>query len=232
MRMQRNRSRLTRLLIFGVCLAASLGAVSPSSASEKTAVGRDKATHMTTTDRSNTLFCVGDSIVEDLRLHETAGYAVFNAGISGAGVRTFLRSGGNILQQARGTTVLLAIGVNDAHQGATFSAETWEAEYRELCARLAAGAAGFIAQTVLPLEKSQLWGEPSFIEHINTMNGIIRNVAKERGYCLIDMHAHFADRDGWMLAGGTTDGVHLTGASYEKWREYWEEQLPRCRKGK
>jgi len=182
------------------------------------------------TERSTILFCVGDSIVAGLPLREAAGFTIVNAGISGAGVRTFLHRAENILPPERGTTVLLAIGVNDASAGPAFAALAWEAEYRELCTQLAAGAARFIAQTALPVEKFQPWGDQLFfVEHINTINAIIRRLAKEQGYCLIDMHAHFADKDGFMPPGGTTDGVHLTGASYEKWREYWEEQLPHCR---
>ena len=181
-------------------------------------------------DRSNILFCVGDSIVEALYLQEVAGFTLVNAGISGAGVRTFLHRTGNILPQAQGTSVLLAIGINDAWD---FSAEAWGAEYRELCTQLAADAAKFIVQTVLPLEKHPLWGGQRLpFENIAAMNDIIRSFAKERGYCLIDMYAHFADKDGFMLEGGTTDGVHLTDDSYARWRKYWEQELPRCRKGR
>ena len=217
-----------------LCLTASpdLAPAQPSSAPAKTSAWLGQASHMQTT-RSNILLCVGDSIVEGLSLREVAGYAISNAGIGGAGVRTFLHRAGDILPHERGTTVLLAIGVNDASRGHAFSAKAWEAEYRELCAQLAAGSARFIAQTVLPVEKRRPWGEQFFpAERITAMNDIIRSVAKTQGYCLIDMHARFADKDGFMPEGATTDGVHLTSASYAIWREYWEEQLPRCREGK
>jgi lysophospholipase L1-like esterase len=178
-------------------------------------------------ERSNILFCVGDSIVEDLYLREVAGFTLVNAGISGAGVRTFLHRTENILPQAQGTSVLLAIGINDSWE---LSAEDWGAEYRELCTQLAAGAAKFIAQTVLPLEKHPRWGGQRLpFETIAAMNDIIRSFAKERGYCLIDMHAYFADKDGFMLEGATTDGVHLTDGSYAAWHRHWERELARCR---
>ena len=217
-----------------LCLAASSGLAPalPSTAPEKTSAGLSQESQMNT-DSSNILFCVGDSIVEGLSLHEVAGFAVSNAGIGGAGVRAFLSRAGDILPHAQGTTVLLAVGVNDVNRGHTFSAKVWEAEYRKLCAQLAAVAARFIVQTVLPVEKRQPWGDRLFpAERIAMMNDIIRNIAKKQGYCLIDMYARFADPKGFMPAGATTDGVHLTGASYVAWREYWEKQLPRCREGK
>ena len=217
-----------------LCLAASPYPASarPPSAPVKTSSWLNQVSPMKT-ERSNILFCVGDSIVEGLSLREVAGFTVSNAGIGGAGVRTFLGRTADILPHAQGTTVLLAIGVNDVNRGHAFSAKAWETDYRELSAQLAAGAASFIVQTVLPVEKRRPWGDQFFpAERIAAMNDIIRNVAKERGYRLIDMHARFAGKDGFMPAGATTDGVHLTGASYATWREYWELQLPRCREGK
>jgi lysophospholipase L1-like esterase len=215
---------------WALCPASSAAASALSShAPVKAAVGRNQASQMHE-DRSNILYCVGDSIVEGLHLREAAGFTLVNAGISGAGVRTFLHRTGNILPQAQGTTVLLAIGINDAW---AFSAEAWGADYRELCMRLASGAAKFIVQTVLPLEKHPLWGGQRLpFANITAMNDIIRSFAKERGYCLIDMHAYFADKDGFMRKGATTDGVHLRGDSYAAWRKYWEQELPRCREGR
>jgi len=192
-----------------------------------------RSANQITTERSPVLLCVGDSLVEDLPLHTVAGFNIVNAGISGAGVLTLLHCAPDLLSQARGATVLLAIGVNDANRGHAFSAGDWEAWYRELCVQLAAGAANFIVQTVLPVEKRLPWGEQLFSSsRIATINERIRNLAGERGYALIDMHARFAAADGFMPAGFTVDGVHLTGASYAMWHACWEEQLPRFRKGR
>jgi hypothetical protein len=81
-------------------------------------------------------------------------------------------------------------------------------------------AAEFWLCTAPPVNPELNGGELFTVENCCAVNDMIRSVAEERGYGLIDVYAFFADEEGVLPPECTGDGIHLTAECYRLWSRF------------
>jgi hypothetical protein len=156
---------------------------------------------------------VGDSIVEWSYFHEACGAPVFNAGITSAGLHDLAPLAAELTTVLQPTSIILAIGTNDAAVDRVIPAADWARDYEKLVASLPADRVELVA-----IPEIQDGGSSS-----GTID-IAEIVAKNRR-----LHA-LAARHGVAFAPSvrfeTSDGLHPTRAGAAKWLENVETQCP------
>lgn len=93
--------------------------------------------------------------------------------------------------------------------------------------------------TAPPVNPDLAGSEVFTVENCLAVNGIIRQLAEERGYGVLDVYGLFADEEGVLPRECTGDGIHLTVEGYRRWGKWmagavlgrtevpdWEEELP------
>lgn len=76
-------------------------------------------------------------------------------------------------------------------------------------------------QTILPVVPEKTWSERVFsVGNIQAANAALRELAKEKNVTLVDTYYAFADANGRMPDGMTSDGVHLYAKNYAIWCDY------------
>ncbi|MGV8886359.1 MAG: SGNH/GDSL hydrolase family protein [Microbacteriaceae bacterium] len=131
---------------------------------------------------------------------------VVNLGISGATVRIAIEKELPRLAKLEPHLVTVSIGANDI---ASFDAETFERDIRELYAALPAGSivADLPTFYFLPAEKLVRLG-----------NGIVRRVAAERGFTVVPLHARMKRQGLWGVSNQFAgDLFHPNDRGYRVW---------------
>ena len=166
--------------------------------------------------RACDLAIVGDSLIEEMRLDTDANEIVL-VGVSGSTVRDWLRLAPGMLGRLRPKTVIIALGINDV-SGWDEDGDEFAHRYERLCGLFKDAGARVFVSTILPVERGKIWGDAMDTSLIALFNEAIAGIAKKWGYGLIDSHKALAGPDGMMLPGLTTDGVHLSGEGYRRWK--------------
>jgi lysophospholipase L1-like esterase len=160
---------------------------------------------------------MGDSLTECMPQPRIRNFEVRMEGYSGMGVDFLLRIAGNLMSHHRPDIVWLCIGINDVwgFEQAYISPSAWEESFAALC-RLITGKARLYVSTLMPVEDFGFFSGFS-LNPIREMNAIIIRQAAANGALIIDSYNHFADERGYLPAGWSEDGVHLTSETYAKW---------------
>ena len=58
------------------------------------------------------------------------------------------------------------------------------------------------------------------VANCRAINALIRELAEERGFGVIDVYSLFADEEGVLPPESTGDGIHLTIECYRRWGRY------------
>lgn len=77
-------------------------------------------------------------------------------------------------------------------------------------------------QTILPIneEKAAKRGYSVTNEKINEINGYIRSAAEGRSVWILDIAESFKNKEGFLPAEMTTNGIRLEKEAYEQWADY------------
>jgi GDSL-like Lipase/Acylhydrolase family len=147
----------------------------------------------------------GDSIVEAAPLPAAiCGTPVVNAGVGGADIRYVVRYSDELLGAAAPRLIVLAVGINDAHED-TFP--FFRSRYQAAVVKLASRAPVLLA-TVAPPQRGAI-AQRFVAEMVPHLNEAIKEIAGQRP--VIDINEQMA---GPNL---TTDGIHLNAQGYELW---------------
>lgn len=143
---------------------------------------------------------IGDSRTEGLYIPELRGQKVLNAGIGGTDLAFWQKNAEPLVERAKPSTVIVAVGVNDAALEDRTNPAEWEDDYRDLVESL--GGHKVILLPILPIEPGKPmgdgWFDPTMISRLNSS---ISSVATSSGAELVHPPA--------SLNGQTIDGCHL-----------------------
>lgn len=159
---------------------------------------------------------LGDSITYSLHI-SSANFPIFNAGISSATVEAWDEFAPRLFALVKPKLVIITIGINNISRD-DFTAERFQNYYLRLCTVAKENSQRVILSTILPVDQDMPLGARFGLDKIHAVNHIIRQLAKNKGYELIDSFSYFADTNDHLPAHLTTDGVHLNAAGYEKWK--------------
>ena len=151
---------------------------------------------------------IGDSITEFAELPSLCGKSVLNAGISGARIRDAAGLMADLSPILRTNTIILVIGINDAITTQKRS-DTIRADFERLVHLAKDTGAEVFAATVGPVDFTKPDGAARDPGLINAINAQIRSSIEDNR--LIDLSTN-------LTADDTVDGVHLTEAGAQRWR--------------
>ena len=113
--------------------------------------------------------------------------------------------------------VFLLIGINDLWN---FSPDTPSPEYIgkniiKIADKINIGSpkTQVYIQTILPTSRK------TYTSRIEKINNLIRSKSTKFDYVVIDLHPHFANKDGLIKEYLTTDGIHLNSNGYKVWAD-------------
>lgn len=159
---------------------------------------------------------VGDSLTERGEWRELCGRAdVYNRGISGdtvAGVRERL----DPILRSKPRALGLMIGINDLEAGRAPAEVATGIEGVLTEVRSRAPETRVVVFSVLPMRDVGR-GVGVATEKVNELDAAIASACERAGARFVDLRPELTDPDGALAAGFTLDGVHLTGAGYERW---------------
>lgn len=163
---------------------------------------------------------VGDSLTEHGEWSELLGISTAkNRGIGGETTRDVLARTQQIAAM-KPATVFLLIGCNDLIEGRPVAEIA--ADYRAIVRALGPSV---VVEGVLPVNTT-LTEEPVDNAQIAELNGRIRAIAAEAGVRYVDVGATLSDAEGQLDRRFTSDGIHLNGAGYRRFREALLPYLP------
>ncbi|KJC56299.1 hypothetical protein UP10_35385 [Bradyrhizobium sp. LTSPM299] len=177
--------------------------------------------HLDQAGDQSILLC-GDSRVEAAFLPSSiAGLPVVNAGIGGATISLVGDELAGIIGARRVRLLVVSAGVNDAKMKnrATSSASDFRTNLQATVEKLARSAERILLTTIPPVENGKPLG-PRFYDGalICEFNGEIASCAEESGVDFLDLAAPMSNENRELIAGMSTDGVHLSRIGYETWR--------------
>lgn len=156
---------------------------------------------------------IGDSITEAAQLPgEICGLPVINAGIGGSRAADFIPFVEDISSSfAAPAATVVALGINDAQSVYWNKSKErqFRASYDLLLSMLPPDA---MVTTLTPIDISQTVGKRFSPVAWSAINLAVRDAAANRNATLIDVGPA-------VVASGTIDGVHLSAASSQSWRE-------------
>jgi lysophospholipase L1-like esterase len=172
-------------------------------------------------DRTGEVVWLGDSITDGGEWSELfPGVVTLNRGISSD--NTF-----GILYRLREVTrrkprkVFLLIGINDIARGIPDSVIL--RNYRRIIdsIQLQSPATQLYVQSILPTNNAytNFKNHQNKTEHIAYLNDQLRQLCQQRKLVYVDLHSAFVDKEGKLDSRYTNDGLHLTGAGYQRWKE-------------
>ena len=184
--------------IGGVCYAYKIGPFRPLLSRQRYFAIREV---IRTTPSAVIVF--GDSIVEAAPLPSSiCGTPIVNAGVGGAGIDYFVRYSKELLGASAPKLIVLAVGINDAHEETLLS---FRSRYHSAVAALSQRAPLVLA-TIAPIEPGT-FTQMIVPEALPRLNETI----KDTGETIIDLNKQMI---GSHL---TTDGVHLNDQGYALW---------------
>jgi lysophospholipase L1-like esterase len=206
---------LNLLLVAGIVVAFALEHT-PKTFARRNAERRVSQFELLAREEGGIVF-LGDSITQGglwSELFDAPG--VRNRGIGGDTTRDLLERAAQI-HSLRPSKLFLMIGINDLNTGM---------DRDDTFANLDALFDGFdrelpktkvYVQSVLPVNDS--WWVPIDPADIDAINDELRTESDARGYTFVDLRPHLSDASGLLDPAYTNDGIHLTGAGYEVWRQ-------------
>ena len=155
---------------------------------------------------------IGDSITEAALLPSSVcGHDVVNAGIGGMTVGSYLPLAKQLLAGRRVQSVVIALGTNDSGIASTVHIEK---DYANLIDELARHTTNILLAGLPPFEMSGKLADRYFDQaSADRNNAAIRWLAAARNLPFVDL------RSAMHGDGLTVDGIHLTAAAYQQWRE-------------
>jgi lysophospholipase L1-like esterase len=77
-------------------------------------------------------------------------------------------------------------------------------------------------QTILPTNNdyTQFKNHQNKTAAIDAVNNGLKTLCQQRQLQLVDLHAAFSDANGKLNSRFTNDGLHLTGAGYQHWKQF------------
>jgi lysophospholipase L1-like esterase len=178
---------------------------------------------------TGSVLLLGDSIIEGFWWNTVCGKHI-NGGIASAGILIFQKFLDDILHATRPKIVTLMIGVNDSQRIMDpIDFEKWCMDYDEIVSKIVGWGALPVLFTIIPVEKDKPLGDIYFdTERIKAQNAHIRRLAGEKNYILFDSYNLLAGEDGFMLKGGTIDGVHPSKTTYVRLYSFYQKAIKKA----
>ncbi|NJP10584.1 MAG: lysophospholipase [Leptolyngbyaceae cyanobacterium RU_5_1] len=109
--------------------------------------------------------------------------------------------------------IYIMAGINDLKHGASDARILWN--FRQILSRLRHShpQTQIVIQSILPTRTVAL----SRVR-IGQLNQQLAAIAQQNGAFYLDVYSHMADKDGYLRADLTTDGLHLNARGYAAWQ--------------
>lgn len=177
--------------------------------------------HLEQVGDQSILVC-GDSRVEAAFLPSSiAGFPVVNAGIGGATISLLGDELAGIIGRRKILLLVLSAGINDAkmENRAPINVSDFRADLQATVEKFAQNAERIVLTSIPPVEDGKPLG-PQFYDGalICQFNGEIAACAERNGIDFLDLATPMTNENRNLIAGMSTDGVHLNRAGYEIWR--------------
>lgn len=168
---------------------------------------------------------LGNSITDRVDWNELLGIKqVHNRGISGDITFGVLERLNEVIE-GHPAKVFILIGINDISRNIPDSVILQND--RKIIERIKVGSpqTKIYFQTLLPTNKTftQFKNHYNKDEHIKAVNYGLKQITKEEGVVLIDLHPHFMDAEGRLDTQYTEDGLHLNARGYNVWKDILEK---------
>jgi lysophospholipase L1-like esterase len=180
-----------------------------------------KSTYAKLPSKDADVIFTGDSITDFCQWNELLQRPVLNRGIAGDTVEGLRRRIDEVIQH-HPRQLFIMIGINDLMSGKT--GDEVLTEYRSLIDRIRSSSprTQIFLQSILPFNAA-LGGSPSRLDvvakHILHVNKVLSSMADGRQIIYIDIYSNMADEANQLDKRYTSDGVHLNGDGYIKWRD-------------
>lgn len=166
----------------------------------------------------------GDSQIELMRLHDLGARPALNGGFSGIRVRGLADLIEALVRDVRPGLVVLEVGINSVAETVCPSErEAFAADYDRLLAGAGAVGAPVVACSILPIERGKTYDADYPAARVDAFNRTIEAACRSAGAVYEDLGAIIRGADGNARPGSTTDGIHLTPASYALLRRRLEQ---------
>lgn len=189
----------------------------------------DKVSHFKNLTNTDTeVIFLGDSITDYCEWSELFGnHKIKNRGISGDRTDGILNRLDEILQ-AQPQKIFIMIGINDLFQGREI--DKVFTNYTKIVEKIQDNLPDtkLFIQSVLPINNPTLQRKLFAIfdnTKVINLNAKLQDLAKEFSLPYIDLFAAFANSYRELDARYTTDGVHLNGEAYLRWKKIIEKDV-------
>jgi lysophospholipase L1-like esterase len=170
--------------------------------------------------RSGAVVFVGDSITAGCPWNELLQRPVLNRGIGGDTVEHLRHRIGDVLRD-HPRQLFLMIGINDLCEGKTAN-QVW-AEYQRLINKIMTDSPQtcLFIESILPVNTTAHHEKlpPHLSDDIVKVNKELLKTADGKHVIYIDLYSHMVTESKQLNKQYTTDGIHLNGAGYIRWRE-------------
>lgn len=164
---------------------------------------------------------LGDSITDGCEWNELfPGTFNLNRGISADNTFGVLNRLFEVIKR-KPAKVLVMIGINDIARGIPDTVILRNYQRIIDSFRIQTPDTRLFFQSLLPTNNSftDFKSHQNKTEHILFINSEMKKICSENNIGFINLHPHFTDPAGKLDARFTSDGLHLTGAGYQKWKE-------------
>lgn len=162
---------------------------------------------------------VGNSITEGGNWRKLTGdTTIVNRGISGDNTYGLLQRVDDIARR-KPSKLFLLIGINDLSKKIPEEMILQNILTFVRLVQARSASTRIFVQSLLPVNP----GFANFPAGYNvgdaivTINTQLQKIAPRFGYTYVDLHATFTDKDGYLQAPFSTDGLHLKEAGYQRW---------------
>ncbi|MCK5824714.1 MAG: hypothetical protein KAG96_04835 [Ichthyobacteriaceae bacterium] len=121
----------------------------------------------------------------------------------------------DVLKNKNADKLFLLLGINDLgnNYNSSFVADNYNKIIDELIVSNVADV--FFLISVLPVNHNK-WNKPGLVKsNIDLLNGLLMDIAKQRGFTFLDIACNFTDLNGDINNSLFTDGLHLNNLGYE-----------------
>lgn len=161
------------------------------------------------------LLMVGDSLAEGFVWNEVAGCRLINSGMAGIWSKPLSERIATILSSTRPSAVILLVGTNDADIRKTVSIEEFKSNYAQIVDTILSSGAEVLITVPPPMEEEvgvAAMYSPNKLRHIVAAVG---EIAQSRQLPVLNSADLMSTPDGTARPGSTSDGIHLSGATYK-----------------
>lgn len=173
-------------------------------------------------DQKKEIIWMGDSITDGGEWSELfPGLRTLNRGISSDNTFGMLYRIREVTQR-KPAKLFLLIGINDIARN--IPTQIILRNYRQLIdsIQLQSPKTQIFVQTLTPTNNAytQFKNHQNKTAAIDSVNNGLKALCKQRRLWLVDLHTAFIDAEGKLDSRYTNDGLHLTGAGYQRWKQY------------